>query len=115
MLEASVTAGRSGLVITLSGEADVTNVTQLTRMISAQLSDGSNELTLDISGLRFIDAAAIRPLLTAAMTMNERGGTVILLRPQRPVARILALLGADHIFTIRGTAGCPAHSDGRAT
>jgi anti-anti-sigma regulatory factor len=40
--------------------------------------------------------------MLAARTLNERGGCLVLLHPQRPVARILALLGVDDMFTIQG-------------
>lgn len=32
--------------------------------------------------------------------MKDRGGGMVLLRPQRPVARMLALTGADQVITI---------------
>jgi anti-anti-sigma factor len=102
MLQTSVTAGRSGPVIMLSGEADLTCAAQLSALITAQLSGGTRQLTIDASGLRFADSAAIRVLVLAARTVKERGGNLVLLRPQRSVARTLALLGTEHMFTIRG-------------
>jgi anti-anti-sigma factor len=104
MLEASVAAGRSGPVIVLSGEADLTNVAELSALISAQLSDGTQELTIDMSGLRYADSASIRTLVLAARTLKERGARLVLLRPQEPVVRILTLLGADQMLTILGQA-----------
>lgn len=100
-LEASVAAGRSGPVITLSGAADLVSAAELTALISGQLSRGTVELTIDASGLRFADTASIRVLVLAATTLNERGGRLVLLHPQRPVARILAVLGVAEMFTIR--------------
>jgi anti-anti-sigma factor len=57
---------------------------------------------IDVSGLRFADTASIRALLLAARTLRERGGCLVLLHPQRPVAKMLGLLGADQILTIVG-------------
>jgi anti-anti-sigma factor len=102
MLEASVTAGVSGPVIVLSGETDLTSAAQLSTLISTQLAAGTRYLTIDISGLRFADSASIRALVLAAKTLEKRGGGLILLHPQQPVARTLALMGAEQIFTIRG-------------
>lgn len=104
MLRASVAAGVSGPVVILSGEADLTSVGQLSALITAQLSGGTRQLTVDVSGLRFADTASIRTLVLAARTLNERGGSLVLLRPQRPLARVLDLLGAAQMFTIRGEA-----------
>jgi anti-anti-sigma factor len=102
MLRASVTAGESGPVIMLAGEADLTSAAQLSGLIAAQLSGGTRHLTMDISGLRFADSASVRALVLTARTLRERGGCLLLLRPQQQVARLLALLGADQIITIRG-------------
>jgi anti-anti-sigma factor len=101
-LTASVAAGESGPVIVLSGEADLTTAGQLSALITAQLSRGTRQLTIDVSGLWFADSASVRTLVLAAKTLKERGGNLVLLRPQEPMIRLLALTGAEQIFTIRG-------------
>ena len=103
MLEASITAGESGPVIVLSGEADQTCAWQLNALINGQISDGVRQLTIDLSGLRFADTASIRTLVLAAKALKERNGDLVLLHPQQPVARTLALTGADQLITIRAT------------
>ena len=102
MLEASVAAGESGPVIMLAGEADLTCGGQLTALISGQLGGGTRQLTIDVSGLRFADSASIRALVLAVRTLSEQGGSLVLLRPQPPVARMLDLIGADHAITVCG-------------
>ena len=112
MLTASVAAGVSGPVITLSGEADLTCAGQLSALIAAQLSGGTRQLTIDVSGLRFADSATIGTLVLAAKTLKQRGGSLVLLRPQQPMTRVLDLLGATRMFTIRGeTRGRPEPED----
>jgi anti-sigma B factor antagonist len=101
MLTARVAAGESGPVILLSGEADLTTVAQMSALITAQLAGRTRQLTIDVSELWFADSASIRTLVLAARTLRERGGGLVLLRPQRPVARVLALTGAEQMFTIR--------------
>ncbi len=102
MLTASVAAGESGPVIVLSGEADLTSAGQMSALITTQLSRGTRQLTIDLSGLRFADSASIRTLVLAARTLRERGGSLVLLRPQQLVTRVRALTGAAPMFTIRG-------------
>jgi anti-sigma B factor antagonist len=102
MLQASVEAGESGPVIVLAGEADLTCAERLDALITGQLADGTRQLTIDVSGLRFADSASIRTLVLAARTLTGRGGGLILLDPQKSVARVLALLGVDQMITIRG-------------
>jgi anti-anti-sigma factor len=101
MLAASVAAGESGPVIILAGEADLTGAEQLSALITGQLAGGTRKLTIDVSGLRFADSASIRALVLAARTLKERGGRLVLVDPQQPVARLLALMGAEQMFTIR--------------
>jgi anti-anti-sigma factor len=101
-LETAVAAGETGPVIQLAGEADLTNAARLNALLTAQLSGGTRQLTIDMSGLRFADSASIRALVLTARALRERGGSLVLLRPQPQVARVLELLGADQIITIRG-------------
>jgi anti-anti-sigma factor len=103
-LRASVSAGESGPVITLSGETDVTTVAELSELVTAQLSGGTLCLTIDASGLSFADSASARVLVLAARTLQQRGGGLVLLRPQRVLAQMLEIMGADQMITIRGQA-----------
>jgi anti-sigma B factor antagonist len=99
-LEASVAAGGSGPLIILAGEADLTSAGLLSALITGQFEDGTRLLTIDVSRLRFADSASVRTLLLAGKALKERGGSLVLLHPQRPVAKVLALLGADQVITI---------------
>jgi anti-anti-sigma factor len=105
-LRASVTAGESGPVITLSGETDLTTVAELSELVTAQISGGTLHLTIEASGLAFADTASVRVLVLAAVTLRQRGGSLMLLRrPQPALARMLELLSADQMITIRHTCG----------
>ena len=114
MLEASVAAGVSGPVLILSGEADLTSAGQLSALIAAQLSGGTRQLTVDVSGLRFADTASIRTLVLAARTLKERRGSLVLLRPQEAIFKVLDLLGAVQMFSIRQSIHGESGSQDRA-
>ena len=81
MLEASVAAGEAGPVGMLAGEPDLTCAGQLGALITGRLSVGTRHLTTNVPGLPFADSASIRALPLAA--------------------RMLALIGADPVITIR--------------
>jgi anti-sigma B factor antagonist len=102
MLEASVAAGEYGPVIILSGEIDLESNDRLSALLARQLAGGTRQLTVDVSGLRFADSSGVRALILAALTLKDRGGSLVLLRPQEAMARVLELMGADRVFTIRG-------------
>lgn len=101
LLEASVTGAGRAVIIVLSGEADLTSADRLRALVDRQLSTGARSLTIDVSGLRYADSASIRELLRAARTLRQRGGDLILLHPQQPVARLLELNAAERLLTIR--------------
>ena len=109
MLHAAVTAGPSGPVIALAGEADLTTAAELNQLLAAQLDGGTTHLTVDLSGLRFADSAAIRELIHAHRAITQRGGTLELTRPQPVVARVLSLLGVDQILTSETRPERPGH------
>ena len=100
-LQASVAAGESGPVIVLSGEADIASAAQLTVLIGGQLNAGARYLTINASGLSYVDSMAVQVLVVAAKILRARGGGLVLFRPQRQVARTLTLMAADQLITIR--------------
>ncbi len=100
ILRSSVTAGPSGPVIVLAGEADLTTAAELNQLLAAQL-DGATTMTIDLSGLKFADSATIRELIRTHHALAQRGGTLVLGSPQPAVAKVLTLLGVDHILTVR--------------
>jgi len=102
MLGASVPAGESVLVIMPAGEADLTCAGRLGALITRKLAGGTRQLTIDVPELRFAGSASIRTLVRAARTLKERDASLVLLRPRRPVARMLALIGADQVSTTCG-------------
>ena len=111
LLEISVAAGEAGPVLTLSGEADLTTVAELTEALTAQLAIGAPHLTVDLSRLRFADSAVIRALVLADRTLKQRGGGLALAYPQPVVARALSLLGVDQAIEIRDGMSAGADPD----
>ena len=101
VLRASVAAGESGPVIVLSGEVDITSAAQLTVLIGGLLNAGAVHLTIDASELSYLDSMSIQVLVVVAKILRVRRGGLVLLRPQRPVARMLTLMGASQVITIQ--------------
>jgi len=114
MLAASVAAGESGPVIMLSGEADMATAGQLSALVTAQLARGTRFLTIDAARLSFADSMSTRILVLAARTLRERGGGLVLLRPQPAVVRVMEIMGADQVITIRAEAHDAPESGGHA-
>jgi anti-anti-sigma factor len=113
-LEVSIATEASGPVLALAGEADVTAITRLDEALTAQISGQAVQLTIDTANLRYADSASMRTLVMAAMKVRTRAGSITLLDPQPPVARMLDLLCADEMFSIRRRAAGETHPDNSA-
>lgn len=100
-LQVSVVPGESGPVLVLAGEADFTSVARLEEALGPPTSGQAVQLTIDATDLRYADSASVRTLVMAALKVRGRAGSVTLLNPQPPVARMLDLLCLDEIFAIR--------------
>jgi anti-anti-sigma factor len=69
------------------------------------------QLTIDAANLRYADSASMRTLVMTAMNARTRAGSVTLLDPQPPVARLLDLLRIVEMFSIRRRAADETHPD----
>ena len=65
----------------LSSEADPTTAAVLREMLAAQLDTGARLVTVDASGLSFLDSASVRVLVLAARALQGRHGRLVLARP----------------------------------
>jgi anti-anti-sigma factor len=100
-LSTSALAGADGPIVVLSGEADATTVSLLREVLAEQLAAGARLLTVDASGLSFLDSASIRVLVLAARALRGRHGRLVFARPQPVVARLLEITGADRLLDVR--------------
>jgi len=107
-LRTSASAGADGPVVALSGEADATTAAELRETLAAQLDTGARLVTVDASGLSFLDSASLRVLILAARALGGRHGTLVFARPQPLVARLLEITGADRLLDVRPLSA-PAH------
>jgi anti-sigma B factor antagonist len=100
-LSTSALAGADGPVVVLTGEADSTTVQLLREVLAEQLETGARLLTVDASGLSFLDSASMRVLVLAARALRGRHGRLVFARPQPVVARLLEITGADRLLDAR--------------
>ena len=85
-----------GATVHLTGELDMLTATDLLEALRSSLLAGSGDLRLDLSGLSFMDSAGLLALLDLTKQLEGRG-RLVLLSPERPVARLLQLARADTI------------------
>jgi anti-sigma B factor antagonist len=88
------------ILVSLSGEADVTNSDALREVLDAEVAKKPRTLVIDLGELRFMDSSALHVILRANRTMDRHGGLVALARPREPVARMLHLTAADQLIPV---------------
>ncbi len=93
--------------VALAGEVDASNERILRCALVAASATGGPRgscFVVEMSGLRFLDVAGARALVTGTTQHRLGGGTVCLQAPQRGVARVLGLLGVDRAdrFSLEG-------------
>ena len=97
----SVRAGPSHTVVRLTGEWDVTVCDRLHALLAAQLLAGTRHLVVDLSEVTFLDLSCLYELLDGRQMAHRADGTMQLVSPQPVVVRLMTLLGADPLFTVR--------------
>jgi anti-sigma B factor antagonist len=94
--------GGSRTVVRLVGEADVTTPA-LAEVLDAEVAKKPHLLLVDVSGLTFIDSAALHELVRAHRELRAEGCLLALVGPSRGVARILELSALDQVLSVHAT------------
>jgi anti-sigma B factor antagonist len=85
--------------IVLEGELDLYTAPELKNAI-VDLGDGLRWLTVDLSGVEFIDSAGLGILVAAARTMRGRGGSISLVGVDHGVHKVFRVTGLDSWFEL---------------
>jgi anti-sigma B factor antagonist len=89
-------------VVRLVGEADVTTGA-LGEVLAAEAAKKPRCLLVDVSGLTFIDSAALHEIVRAHRKLRADGCQLVLVGPNGAVARILQLSALDQVIPIRAS------------
>lgn len=101
-LEITTAADGANRVLSVAGEVDVSCADELRAAIDKQVAEGvPGELVIDLAEVPYIDSTGIGVLVGAAHRVAEAGGSLVVARPQRNVARVLGLLGVQADLNIR--------------
>jgi anti-sigma B factor antagonist len=85
--------------IAVGGELDLYSCPELKKAIRA-VPDDVTTLTLDLTGISFVDSAGLGILVTAAKKISP--SRVTLLVDDHNVLKVLTITGLDRLFEIRG-------------
>lgn len=90
----------AGWVVTLAGQADITNFDVLREALFAHLPPGATRLIIDATALEYLDSMALRSLSMAARVLKKHDGRLTMINPQPAVLKLLELTGASTLMTI---------------
>ena len=77
----------------LVGELDMSSAEDLLQAVAEALEEPGGDLTLDMSGLAFIDSSGLRALLEISHRLA--GGRLILAAPSEQVVKVFSLVRVD--------------------
>lgn len=89
--ELSIDPGTAPGTLALAGELDTHTAPQLARALEGS-DDGAN-VTLDLSATTFISSAGLTVMLNAQRRLLASGGSLRVVDPTPPVARMIELSG----------------------
>jgi len=79
----------------LDGELDLETVPKLQEVVGRL---GGQTLELDLSGVSFVDSTGLKCLLDISKKWRQKGGQMLILRPQPDVAEVIRLVGLDGLL-----------------
>jgi anti-sigma B factor antagonist len=96
-------AGGSRTVVRLVGEADVTTPV-LGEVLSAEAAKKPRLLLVDMSGLTFIDSAALYEIVQAHRRLRADGCLLAIVGPNHAVGRVLQLSALNQVIPVYASA-----------
>jgi anti-sigma B factor antagonist len=86
-------------LLTVVGELDLSNSTELRAHVHRAIRDGRNRIVIDLSDLTHMDSSGMAALIDAHQLAEERGGRLALVITSESVRRTVEVRGLDRLFT----------------
>jgi anti-anti-sigma factor len=90
--------------VAVHGDLDVSTAAALWSVLQSHLTAGRRYLRVDLSAVRFIDAAAVTAIVEVHHEALYRRGTLVLVGVTPAVSKVFALTGVDETLFITGPA-----------
>ncbi|MGN6371987.1 MAG: STAS domain-containing protein [Solirubrobacteraceae bacterium] len=97
--------------LTTRGELDLATSPQLEQEMRTILARGAQRVTIDLSGLTFVDSSGLRVLIVLHERSKQDGWELALLAPSNPARAVFRISGAEeHLPFVQ--ASSDGHRDG---
>jgi anti-sigma B factor antagonist len=99
-LELTVAEADDGIAVSVRGEVDIHTCAELEKTLTELADRGIRRITVDLSGVAFIDSSGLRALVVGHKALQGQGGTLVVANPSATTARLLEVTGLDGLFDI---------------
>lgn len=96
----SLSHNADGPHLNLAGRLDAQNAAELRSALARHAADTSGDLTLDLSGVSFMDSSALAALVGALKDRRREGRALRLIAASAPVRELLSLTMLDRAFAL---------------
>jgi anti-sigma B factor antagonist len=90
-----------GSVIRVHGEVDLYSSPELRKVILKTIPSAKGDLTIDLSGVTYIDSSGVATLVEGLRSAREHGIGFALVAPSAAVMQVLELARLDSVFEVR--------------
>ncbi len=97
-------SGHGSLVI-VEGELDAGTAPRLGAALHSLLDQGATKITVDCSGLAFLDSQGLGVLVAASRRLRDGGGALHLRGAGTQICRVLRLTRLDQVFVLEDADG----------
>ena len=88
--------GREWAVLSVRGELDILTAPDLSNVLAALAHRGRNQIVVDVTAVRFVDARGLAVLAECARSLLDRGSFVVAC-PSPSFRRLLEITGLDSV------------------
>lgn len=100
-IEITTSASANAFMVSVSGEVDVSNASQLRDELDSALESGAHTVEVNLANVPYIDSTGIGVLVGTAHRAADKGMELVVSNPQRNVERVLNLLGVGKELNVR--------------
>jgi anti-anti-sigma factor len=101
-LETSTKADAGDVVVAVRGDVDLVSCDEL-RGVLDEAFRTSHDLTIDFSGLTFIDSSGLSVLVEAHRKARDAGGVLVLRNPTSMLRRLLDITRLESLLVVEPT------------
>jgi anti-sigma B factor antagonist len=102
-LTIDVSTEDTAATVVVRGEIDLATQAEFRAVLCDLVVSGQIHLTIDLSGVEFIDSTGLGALIGARRRVHAFNGSLCLLAPSEQVMKVFTVTGLNRVFDIRET------------